>query len=162
MTDVDLVYDVEIPPFYSEVEELPDTEENVESSSVGELTDEEIYDAILDQYVLPWEVEELPDTEELPEDVPQNDSEQSEQQDTTIEVDPQFQFTGDDEFIIDSNGNAIFMGDQSQMQNNFANLLLDINMCGIEIIYKYNLTMPVMETKNIVVESDWIHNLKAS
>ena len=104
MTDVDLVYDVEIPPFNSE-------EENVESSSVGELTDEEIYDAILDQYVLPWEVEELPDTEELPEDAPQNDSEQSEQQDTTIEVDPQFQFTGNDEFIIDSNGNAIFMGD---------------------------------------------------
>jgi len=54
------------------------------------------------------------------------------------------------------------MGDQSQMQNDFTNLLLDINMCGIEIIYKYNLTMPVMETKNIVVESDWIHNLKAS
>lgn len=86
MTDVDLVYDIEIPAFQSEGE-------NTESTTVGELTDEEIYDAILDQYVLPWEVEELPETEELPEDVPQNNQEQ---EDTTIEVDPQFQFTGDD------------------------------------------------------------------
>lgn len=48
------------------------------------------------------------------------------------------------------------------MQNNFANMLLDVNMCAIELIYKYNLSEAIKDTKEIIVESDWIHDLKAS
>ena len=54
-----------IPDESLEVIDIPTTDE----SDFGELTDEEIYDAILDEYVLPWEVEELPaDVEEIPEE----------------------------------------------------------------------------------------------
>ncbi len=41
-------------------------------------------------------------------------------------------------------------------------MMMDVNMCAIEIIYKYNLTEAVKETKETVVESTWIHNLKSS
>ena len=64
--------------------------------------------------------------------------------------------------IIDNNGNAIYTGNQTEMQNKFAMMMLDVNMCGIELIYKYNLTEAIKETQEIVVESNWIHNLKSS
>ena len=41
-------------------------------------------------------------------------------------------------------------------------MLFDANMCAVELIYKYNLTDAVKDTKNIVVEETWIHNLKAA
>jgi hypothetical protein len=48
--------------------------------------------------------------------------------------------------IIDNNGNAIFTGNQTEMQNKFAMMMLDVNMCGIEIIYKYNLSESIRQT----------------
>jgi hypothetical protein len=41
-------------------------------------------------------------------------------------------------------------------------MLMDMNMCAVEIIYKYNLTEAVKETKKLVVEENWIHNLKSA
>lgn len=82
----------------------------------------------------------MPETEELPEEEPQVEEEPEE--DRSIPVDPSL-VIGDDQVVIDNNGNAIFLGNQSQLQNNFASMLMDVNMCAIEIIYKYNLTEPV-------------------
>lgn len=78
MTDIDLVYDVEIPEFIDP--------NQTESDGLG-LTDEEIYDAILDQYVLPWEVEELPETEDVPAD--EGNGEETEQNNSVL-VDSDF------------------------------------------------------------------------
>ena len=41
-------------------------------------------------------------------------------------------------------------------------MMFDMNMCAVELIYKYNLTEAVKETKDIVVEQNWIHNLKTA
>lgn len=64
---------------------------------VGELTDDEIYDAILDQYVLPWEVEELPQDEDQEASVEDggNDGNETEEgveveEDNSTPVDPDF------------------------------------------------------------------------
>jgi len=67
------------------------------TSVVGELTDDEIYDAILDQYVLPWEVEELPQDEDQEASVEDggNDGNETEEgveveEDNSTPVDPDF------------------------------------------------------------------------
>ena len=39
---------------------------------------------------------------------------------------------------------------------------MDMNMCAIEIIYKYNLTEAVKQTKHHVIEQNFIHNLKSA
>lgn len=43
----------------------------------------------------------------------------------------------------------------------YLDLVMDMNMCMVEVIYKYDLSDAVKETKDIV-DSDWIHELRAA
>jgi hypothetical protein len=44
--------------------------------------------------------------------------------------------------------------------NSYLDLVMDMNMCVVEVVYKYNLSDAVKETKAIVDNSQWIIDIR--
>jgi hypothetical protein len=66
-------------------------------------------------------------------------------------------------------GDSNYEYDNSNQQNNsmdqdsssaYLDLVMDMNMCLVEVIYKYNLSEAVKETKAIVDDSQWIIDIR--
>ena len=82
--------------------------------------------------------------------------------------------TTSDDIYVDENDNIIIPGDSNYdydtdnqeagpmdgTSQTYLDLVMDMNMCMVEVIYKYDLSDAVKETKEIVDNDDWIISIR--